>query len=281
MSIEAIKLYEKENGGFRCLLCPHFCVLKKLEAGKCKVRINMGDKVTLYTHGWLNAIAVEPISKKPFFHFLPLTKTLSIGGCGCNLSCQFCQNYEISQVTIGDNAEQFHPFQVVIMALNKECKSVCMTYNEPVVYYEYLLELAGWCRDEGLKFIIKTNAYINKEPWKQICKVVDAMNIDWKGTEREYKEFCGASEYVVEDRIKEAYDSGVHIELSVPIYPGNKFGLYNKQMADFVASIDDTIPVHLLRIYADYKWEKLMSTTKSEVNMAEGYFSSKLKHVYI
>ncbi|KKN30860.1 hypothetical protein LCGC14_0829850 [marine sediment metagenome] len=186
----SLRLYEDKEGRLKCLLCPHFCLLKEGESGKCLVRKSDGEKIYLAAYGYLTNIAVEPIEKKPITHFLPGTKTLSIGSFGCSLFCKFCQNSHISQITGFEDSSIFTPNEVVKMAIEKECASVCMTYNEPIIQYEYLLDLAEECHKNDLKFVIKTNAFINKEPWKKICQVVDVFNIDFKGNREKYKTVC-------------------------------------------------------------------------------------------
>ena len=157
-----------------------------------------------------------------------------------------------------------------------------MTYNEPIISYEFLVDLAEECHKNKIKFILKTNAYVNKEPWGHICKLTDAMNIDWKGSEAEYKEICGANEYVIYDRIKEAFEMGVHIEISVPVYSTRKDDSYLNEFVEFVSSLDKNIPIHLLRIFPSNKWNNTTSTSEIVVKSAATFLSScGLYNVYI
>lgn len=272
-----IKLYEKINEDkVKCLLCPHFCLLKKGKKGKCKIRIcddKRGDKISLSNYGQLTHIAVEPIGKKPIVNFLSKTKTLSVGVCGCNLKCKFCENYYISQCDDFDSGH-YSPCYIVDLAKRKNCESICMTYNEPIISFEYLLDIAKECHKQGLKFIIKTNAYINKEPWKEICKVIDAVNIDWKGSKTQYKEVCGVNidDNLIYDRIKEAYQSNVHVEISIPIHQGilkeeervelHRFGSF---LINLNSDIYKSIPCHLLKVYPAYKYEKYSTTSDKDI----------------
>lgn len=266
-----VKLYEKTNEGkVKCLLCPHFCLLKKGEKGKCKIRIcsNKGDRISLKNYGQLTHIAVEPIEKKPIVNFLEGTKTLSIGGSGCQLKCKFCENFYISQCDDLDSGH-YSPYSIVDLAKRKECSSICMTYNEPIISFEYLLDIAKECHKQGLKFVIKTNAYINKEPWKEVCKVIDAVNIDWKGSQSQYKTVCGVNidNNLIYNRIKEAYQSNVHIEISIPIYQrtleGAAVGLH--EFGFFLRNIDKSIPCHILKVYPAYKYENHITTSDQKM----------------
>jgi len=273
------RLCEGKDGKLMCLLCPHSCVLKEGESGKCLVRKSDGEKIYLDAYGHLTNIAVEPIEKKPITHFLPGTKTLSIGSFGCSLFCKFCENSHISQITGFEDSSIFTPNEVIKLSIEKECASVCMTYNEPIIQYEYLLDLAEECHKNNLKFVIKTNAFVNKEPWKKICQVVDAVNVDFKGHERAYKEICGVSQYVIKERLEEAVKSGVHLEISVPVY-NDQLQSMNK-VAQRIASVclmqkrdAPVIPVHLLRIFPANKWEGVSATSQETIESARQIFHS-------
>jgi pyruvate formate lyase activating enzyme len=256
----------------RCQLCPHLCELKNGQTGKCLIRISNGNDIILSTYGQLTNVTAEPIEKKPITNFLQGTKTLSIGSFGCNLSCKFCENHEISQKIIEEKSKYFHPTDIIKLAISKDCESVCMTYNEPIIQYEYLYDLSEECHEDDLKFIIKTNAFVNKEPWKQICKITDAMNIDWKGYGEEYKNICGSSQYVIEDRIKEAFESGVHVEISIPVYPDSSMDF--NQIAKSLSLINCHFPIHLLRIFPSHKWEIKYATSVNDLDFVRNVFLS-------
>ncbi len=237
----------------KCLLCPHFCELKKEEYGKCGVRKFNGNEIILDNYGMLTHIAVEPIEKKPFFNFLPKTKTLSISSNSCNMDCSFCENHKISQKKEIEKTQIYNPNDIIKIAEEKNCESVCMTYNEPIISIEYLMDLGRECKKNNLKFVLKTNAYINKEPWKEILKITDAINIDWKGSPENYNNLCGANDYVVLDRIKEAYISGTHIEISIPIHCDLVHSKEFYTLGHFLGKLGKYIPVHLLRVNPAYK----------------------------
>ena len=243
-------LYKKLDQSYQCLLCPHFCILEPNQTGLCSVRKANNNGIVLEKYGQLTNIVVEPIEKKPFFHFLSKSTTLSIGSNGCNLRCAFCENFEISQNNHTKISKVFNIKDIVNIALEKKCQSVCMTYNEPIICFEFLIDLAQECHYNNLKFIIKTNAYINEDPWKHICNNTDAINIDWKGYALQYREVCKADSYVIKERIQEAYDNGIHIEISIPLYHDflNNPRIF-AQCGSFLSAIDENIPCHLLKVF--------------------------------
>ena len=156
------------------------------------------------------------------------------------------------------------------MAIDKQCKSVCMTYNEPTIYYEYVMELGKACEASNIRFILKTNAYCNEEPWKEICKVVDAMNIDWKGTPAQCEAIAGVKNSDTKARIKDAVEAGVHVEVSIPLYHGLLDDA--KELYDFGSFLNTVnyhrIPIHLLKIFPAFKYEDQTSTTQNEIDIA-------------
>ena len=263
-----IELQMKLNDELMCLLCPNVCTLEEGETGECGVRTRRNGRIELDTYGIISAMAIEPIEKKPITHFLPGTKTLSIGGYGCSLKCKFCENHKISQSGIKKNGKKYTCEQILQLAKEHNCESVCMTYNEPTISYEFLMDLAEETHLNGLKFILKTNAYVNSGPWAEICSVVDAMNIDWKGNFNSYLGMIGARVDIVFDRIGSASVRGVHVEISIPLHDGmkeehlEKFGkkIYNSRLDNCL----DDIPCHLLKIQSAYKHSNTTSTEHIE-----------------
>ena len=273
----------KNNENIICTLCPHFCLLKEGERGKCFVRQAKNNEIILESYGHLTHISVESIEKKPFLHFLEGSKTLSIAHKGnCNLQCNFCENFEYTQSqNTNIESKYFSPEDIVLLAKKEECRSICMTYNEPTIYYEYLMDLKKECHLNNLFFIIKTNAYINYKPWADICFATDAMTLDWKGTDEDYKRF-GADKYVIEDRIKEAYEKGVHLEISIPLhyYFIKKIDVFH-DFGKFISSIDKKMPVHLLKIYPANKDEEYPSTSNEFIIEAQKVLSNYLDNIHI
>ena len=274
-----MKLYEKIDDKVKCLLCPNYCILGYKEKGICLVRESNGKEIFFNSYGNISAMAVEPIEKKPITGFLENTSILSIGGNGCSLSgenkgCPFCENHKISQQE--HDSKYYSNNEIISLAKKYNCDSICMTYNEPTISYEFLIDLANESHKNELYFVLKTNGYINKEPWKEICRITDAMNIDLKGSDEKYLDIIGAKESVVRDRIKEAYDYGVHIEISIPLFYSdiedeiNDIGIY-------LSSIDKNIPCHILKIYSAYKHNK--TTTNIEVEKAKEILGKYMNNI--
>jgi len=279
MSLELSKKVSHEV--LRCELCPHYCHLKPFEVGKCYARFNNSEDIVHMNLGAISSLAVESISKKPFKRFLPGTKTLTLGGYGCNLNCEFCENHKISQVSPIEGSKVWSPDELVVAAIDKHCESITMSYNEPILSYEFILPLADACHDNGIQFALKTNAFINKYPWEQICLRTDAMNIDWKGSDLTFASITKARTFVLKDRIKEAYDNGVHIEISVPLYYSkNEYQEQMDKLGHFLKMINRDIPCHLLRISPSYHYDSFISDPE-DIKKAQSILSSYLANIYI
>lgn len=275
------EIFEKISEGIQCNLCPHFCALKDGEIGKCRARHNRdGESKSIYLVS-ISSLAVEPIEKKPFKHFLPGTKTLTFGSFGCSLFCKFCENHLISQISPGKKDYFAGWPNLVPLAREKKCESISMSYNEPTLSYEFLVDFGERLKDEDLKFILKTNAYVNQNPWKTICEVTDAINIDWKGSEDKFKSITGVNSYVLQDRIKEAYDYGVHLEISIPLYySDDELEDEIKIVGEFLSSIDNQIPCHLLRISPSYKYDTFIFNADN-MKKAKNILSNYMKRIYL
>lgn len=275
----SVKLFQKKGSYVECLLCPHRCKLKKGEFGKCSVRKCDGDTIFLSNYGELVSVAINPIEKKPFYKYLPGTKTLSFGGVGCSLLCKFCEQHRISQVSSHPDLKKFLPKELIEIAKDKHCQSICMTFNEPTISFEYLIDVAEACHKNDLKFILKTNAYVNKEPWREICAVTDAINVDWKGNNKQYFDIMGAKEHVVNDRIKEAYNSGVHLEISIPLYHSFIDIIY--PFSQFLGSLDNDIPCHLLKINPAHRFVDNEPINEASYKMAKYIMLLNMKNVFM
>lgn len=276
-----MRLYKNIDDKIQCLLCPHLCVIKEGDVGKCHVRKNDGKEIKLINYGIINAMAVESIEKKPFRHFLSNSKTLSFSSPSkCNLSCLFCENHKISQ-SFDIKGKSFSIDNLINMAIEKHCQSISMSYNEPTLSYEFLIDLAEQCERSDLKFLLKTNAFVNEEPWKEICKVTDAMNIDLKaGTTENFRVITGCSQYIVKDRIKEAYESGVHLEISIPLYyKDDELEDEMKILGEFLSSINKEILCHLLSIQPSYKYSDFIFKSKN-MKKAKDILSSYMANIY-
>ena len=208
----------------QCMLCPHRCTLLPGQSGKCGTRINRGGKLYTESYGIISAISTDPVEKKPLYHFLPGRSILSIGSFGCNFNCDFCQNCSISQA--GRDVFSQHPVRdpgdIVDKALlHRDNIGLAYTYNEPTVYFEYMIECAGLIKEHQLMNVMVTNGYINKEPLLELLPFMDAFNIDLKSFRDEfYRQRSEATLRPVLDTIARVAGSDRHLELTFLIIPG-------------------------------------------------------------
>jgi len=258
MRTEAM-LYERLEGGLvQCALCAHRCTIKPGRRGICGVREN-GEGM-LYTLVYADAIAahVDPIEKKPLYHFLPGTRSFSIATVGCNFRCRFCQNSDISQAPREDpqlRGEEFPPAQVVAAALRYSCDSISYTYTEPTIFFEYAYDTAKLAHDEGLKNIFVTNGYMTLEALEEIDGYLDAANVDLKSfDERFYRRQCGARLQPVLETIRAMHERGVWVELTTLLIPGlNDSDDELKRLVAFIAALDLDMPWHVSAFTPRYK----------------------------
>ena len=270
---------------FRCLICPNKCLISPGDRGKCYVRKASNESVFLAEYGKVSSAAVEPIEKKPIYHFMPGSKVFSIGTLGCSFSCVYCQNHRISQ-------DQNCPVvdmpvsKAIDIALHKGCDGVCMTYNEPIPSYEYLIELAEAAHKEGLYFALKTNGYAEKEPWRDICEVTDAVNIDYKADSTEnfasitrVGSDAGISFRKILMRIQEAIeDDSIHVEMSLPLYTGSDD---YSTFRGIISDVDRNVPVHILKVFPDHDSMKYSSTPNKSLFVLRDYLKEELNFVYV
>ncbi len=250
--------YEKlDRDRVRCLLCPRACIIGPGGRGVCRVRENSGGTLYSVVYGRPCSVGKEPIEKAPFFHFLPGRTRLTLATAGCNQRCKYCQNWELSQASPEDlPAYDLPPRDVVELALEQETPIVCLTYSEPVVFYEYMCDIARLARPRGLKTAVVTGGYINPEPLESLCVLVDAIKIDLKGfTDDFYRDVCGSSLAPVLEACRVVARSGTHLELVNLVVPA-----HNDDTADIaamcrwiVAELGDTVPVHFSRFGPAYR----------------------------
>ncbi len=172
--------YKKENDRLVCLLCQYYCKLKTGQTGVCGVNQNVGSHIENLVYGYPSAINIDPIEKKPLYHFLPSSKSFSVGTVGCNFHCSFCQNWQISQEHTIDKSRYFEPKTIASLALQKGCQSISYTYNEPTIFYPYAKDIALEAKKLGLKNIFVSNGYESKEVIDDMVGIIDAINIDLK-----------------------------------------------------------------------------------------------------
>ena len=273
--------YEKlDRSRVRCTLCPNNCLIDPGETGRCRQRMNKDGKLVALSYGRTVTAALDPIEKKPLFHFMPGSRILSVGPNGCTLTCSHCQNWEISQKT---TATRFiSPEQIVDLASEEGSAGVAFTYTEPLVWYEYILDTAVILRERGLKSVLVTNGYLNEEPASRIAPLIDAFNIDLKSfDDRFYRELCGGAIEPVKKFIEIA-SSVSHVEITNLVIPGlNDSPGSIENMAKWISGISSDIPLHFSRFFPRYKMEKLESTPAGTLSMAYGIARRFLDYVYI
>jgi pyruvate formate lyase activating enzyme len=281
-----IAMYQEETArGIMCKICPNECVLKEGELSKCNNRKVYGSKLYTMAYGNPCSVNVDPVEKKPLYHFLPGTKAFSIATAGCNLVCLNCQNWTISQ-TSPDKTRNYDlmPVQVVKEAVNNSCSSIAYTYSEPITFYEYVYETANLARNTGIKNIFKSNGYINKEPLKKMCGVIDAANIDLKAfSETSYLKLTGGKLQPVLDSLRVIKDMGVWLEITNLIVPDWTDNLEDiRSMCKWLSENGfKNTPLHLSRFYPLHKLEQLPPTPVEILNSAYRIAREEgLKYVY-
>ncbi len=250
-------LYKKEGNKIRCLACSHKCLISEYKTGICGVRKNIKNKLYLLVYGKVAAMNADPIEKKPLYHFLPRTKSFSIGTVGCNFRCDFCQNADISQASKRGImfGKDISPKEIVKRAIQTKCKSISYTYTEPAIFIEFVKSVAVIAKKKKLKNVLVTNGYFSRESFDYIKDYTDAMNIDLKSfSEKFYERYCGGKLKPVLETIKRAYKSRIHIELTTLVIPGlNDSEKEFEKIAKFIASVDRNIPWHISRFFPMYK----------------------------
>jgi pyruvate formate lyase activating enzyme len=279
--------FEKLNDNkVKCLLCPHGCILDDGKAGICRVRSNENGVLVSENYGKVSSINLDPIEKKPLYHFFPGMHVLSIGSVGCNLQCNFCQNCEISQTGVRDfpRLKSFSAEEIVKNALESiDNIGIAFTYNEPVVFFEYMMDVARLSKSKGLKNIMVSNGFINEEPLKQILPYIDAFNIDLKAFDDEfYIKNTHSHLEPVKRSLQLIRESGKHLEITNLVIPG-----LNDKEEDFTAMVDwislelgDHTILHLSRYFPRYK-AKQPPTHGTLLLQFREIAIKKLKFVYI
>jgi len=261
-----------EAAKVHCQLCAHSCVIQEGKFGFCGVRQNI--KGVLYTHNYAKLVAanVDPVEKKPLYHFLPGTLAFSVASAGCNFRCGFCQNWEISQFNSINQqpGEDFSAEQVVNLAKQNNCKSIAYTYTEPTVYFEFALETARLAKEAGLYNIFVSNGYMSGEAIALLKPYLDAANIDLKFfRDSSYQKICSAHLKPVLDSILRLRDAGIWVEITTLVIPGeNDSPDELSGIANFIAGVNRDIPWHVSRFHADYKFDSYQDTPEYTLKLA-------------
>lgn len=280
-------LYYEALGGkiVRCNLCPNRCVLSEGQIGQCRARKNVEGKLYSLVYGKLSSVHLDPIEKKPLYHFLPGTKAYSIAATGCNLQCKFCQNWQIAQVFPWEvETTKTTSEEVVEQALASGAQSIAFTYNEPTIFYEYMLDIAKIAKEKGLKTAVISSGYINPEPLRGLLPYIDAYKVDLKGFDEKFyqKMTLGRLEPVLET-MKTIKEAGVWLEVVNLVIPTENDS--EEDLQNLILWVKDNLgedtPLHFTRFHPDYKLTNLpptpIETLKKARKMALDF---GLKYVY-
>ncbi|MBN3037800.1 MAG: AmmeMemoRadiSam system radical SAM enzyme [Candidatus Omnitrophica bacterium] len=283
---EARYYQQVDSQTVRCQLCPHQCLLINGMRGICRVREAQGGKLYTYVYGNPCSYHVDPIEKKPIYHMLPGTLSFSIATAGCNLRCRFCQNWTISQRTPEEvNSLEMGPQEVIAATLRSQCDSIAYTYSEPIIFYEYMFDTAKLAREQGLKNVMVTAGYINEQPLRELCKYIDAANVDLKGFDEKYLlEVCGQKLTPLLEALKIFKEEGVWIEITNLIVPTLNDDMETiKEMCIWIKdNLGDEVPLHFSRFSPMYQLKNLYLTPLATMEKAkEVADSAGLKFVYI
>ncbi len=252
-----MKYYQEDkNNKLICLLCSHYCKLKDGQVGICKINKNTGKKIECLVYGYPNAINVDPVEKKPLYHFIPTTKTFSIGTVGCNFKCPFCQNWQLSQSANINKKNYISPDDIVNLTLQHNCKSISYTYNEPTIFFPYIYDIAKLGQKSGLKNVMVTNGFESSEVASQMVGLIDAVNVDLKSFDNKYyKKILGGHLDIILRNLKFFVKNGIHVEITTLIVPTqNDSNEELTQIASFIANeLGLNIPWHISAFHPDYK----------------------------
>ena len=283
----ALLVNQMEGGNVRCLLCAHRCLIRPRQRGLCRVRENRDGKLFSLSYGRLIASHVDPIEKKPLYHFLPGSLSYSIAAAGCNFRCQWCQNADISQITSNNQPDRpafVPPEDVVDAALTSGCRSIAFTYTEPSLSVEYNLEVSRLAHDNSLKTVYVTNGYMTDEMLALTIPTLDAANVDIKAFDEEvHRRYTGAHLKPVLDSCAALYKAGVWLEVTTLLIPGvNDDETQLKGLAEFIATkLSPDVPWHISRYFPQPQFRQIPATPPERISYAiEIGRKAGLRYVY-
>lgn len=278
--------YKKENESIKCYLCPHHCTIKNGKRGVCGVRENINGQLISLSYGKVIAAHVDPIEKKPLFHFLPGTKSFSIATPGCNFQCPYCQNWSISQIVdeMLNKAEDIIPEDIVRYAERTASASISYTYTEPTIFFEFAMDIGSLAIRKGLKNVFVTNGFITEEGLKEAKNFLHAVNVDLKSfRESFYKKLCKGKLQSVLDALKWMKSNGIWVEVTTLIIPDeNDSEEELKDIARFIKKeLGSETPWHITRFHPDYKMIYKTATPSEKIERARTIgLEEGLKYVY-
>lgn len=260
-----------DRGKILCRLCPHHCTIAPEASGRCKVRHNRHGALYAGNYGVVTGLALDPMEKKPLYHFYPGSQVLSVGSIGCNLACGFCQNWN----SVGGDVPTgtITPQELVTLAAqthNRGNSGVAFTYTEPLMWYEFVLAAAPLVQEEGMKTVLVSNGFIEAEPWQELLTHIDAVNIDLKAFSREfYQRHCAGRLEPVQQAIAAAVGK-CHVEVTTLLVEGhNTTAAEVRNLSAFLAELDPNIPLHLSRYHPAHRWRQPATSTSLVLKLAQ------------
>ncbi|MCD6229538.1 MAG: AmmeMemoRadiSam system radical SAM enzyme [Candidatus Diapherotrites archaeon] len=282
---EAMFYRRVDGNAVQCELCRRNCLIPEGKRGFCRVRENRSGTLYALTFEHPLPLQVDPIEKKPLFHFYPGSRVLSLGTVGCNMSCLHCQNYESSQASPEDfDLPTVSCHDLIRLALQNKCEGVAFTYTEPTIFFEYAFECSKLAKEEGLFTVFVSNGFMSSQAAEAIIPFLDAINIDLKGSDKFYRDICGnARLQPVLDNIKRFFEAGVHVEVTNLIIPTkNDSDADLKFVSEFCASVSTDIPLHFSAFFPVYRMLDVPPTSKDVLLHARDIAGQAgLKYVYV
>ncbi len=280
------RFYKASDDGVQCLLCPHHCHIKEGKRGLCRSRECHDGKLYAMSYGSPCALAIDPVEKKPLNRFMPGTYCLSLSCTGCNLSCRWCQNSDISQSAPEDvESGTLSAEEIVSICLKKGLPSIACTYTEPFTWWEYMFDIASLAHEKGLKNILVSAGYVEKEPLSEILPFIDAANIDIKAMDDDfYRKYCGATLSPVLENILAMKEAGVHVEITNLLVTGlnDSAEQVDKLCRWMVSNGLQEVPLHFSRFFPRYKMTDVSPTPKAALTIARDVaLSLGIKTVYL
>ncbi len=277
-------LSKKSENKLECLLCPHFCKLTIGQTGICGIRKNTGREIELLTYGTISGYSLDPVEKKPLYHFFPGYNILSIGSFGCNMRCDFCQNHSISQRVPENPAGKIGVNEIVKAALEAEKNiGIAFTYNEPIIWFEFVRDTSMAVKEAGLSTVMVSNGYVNREPLEQIIQFTDAFNIDLKAFNNDfYRKLTGAGIEPVKNCMKQISRAGKHLEITTLIISEKNEDANEMELqCEWIAGeLGKDVPLHLSKYFPNYKRND-PATSENTLRTLYEVASRHLNNVYL
>lgn len=280
---------ERSDGRVHCVLCPHNCIIHEDRVGICGVRKNMNGKLYSLNYSQIASMALDPIEKKPLYHFHPGSNIFSVGSLGCNFSCPFCQNHTISKVDVSDMDSKTvytSSEELVEKALSLKSRGnigIAYTYNEPSIWYEFVYDTAKLAKEKGLVNVMVTNGYLNPEPLRELLPFLDAMNIDLKAFNQDfYKNLVNGELEAVKGTIELATKASTHVEVTTLVIPDLNDSPHEiEEMCRWLASLNPEIPLHLSRYFPRYEMRDKEPTSHRFLLYLADIARKHLKYVHL